>query len=131
MEDFMNRLNEFNRLGPEPGGQVAPEEIVESILFSPDNPSPRSISNLDYLQKKSGNQESVTKNVKILHNKTKINLTKTGYYTLPTLEELESLVSSDGTCLVEDFVVGRRVSVMSVLLILQNILANSIEGYTK
>ncbi|CAH8850249.1 unnamed protein product [Trichobilharzia szidati] len=34
-------------------------------------------------------------------------LTKPGYYTLPTLDELAEMVK-DGKCLVEDFVIGRR-----------------------
>ncbi|KAF8570816.1 hypothetical protein P879_02398 [Paragonimus westermani] len=37
-----------------------------------------------------------------------IKLTKPGYYTLPTLSELSTMVDSDGSCIVEDFVVGRR-----------------------
>lgn len=36
-------------------------------------------------------------------------LTKPGYYTLPTLDELSEMVI-DEKCLVEDFVIGRRVS---------------------
>uniref|UniRef100_A0A183ARR2 Peptidase S59 domain-containing protein n=1 Tax=Echinostoma caproni TaxID=27848 RepID=A0A183ARR2_9TREM len=37
-----------------------------------------------------------------------IKLTKPGYYTLPTLEELASMVDEKGGCIVEDFVIGRR-----------------------
>ncbi|KAF5399704.1 Nucleoporin autopeptidase [Paragonimus heterotremus] len=37
-----------------------------------------------------------------------IKLTKPGYYTLPTLSELSTMVDPDGSCIVEDFVVGRR-----------------------
>lgn len=39
-----------------------------------------------------------------------VKLTKPGYYTLPTLEELETMANEDGRFVVEDFVIGRRVS---------------------
>ncbi|CAH8631056.1 unnamed protein product [Dicrocoelium dendriticum] len=37
-----------------------------------------------------------------------VKLTKPGYYTLPTPEELSSMIDADGRCIVEDFVIGRR-----------------------
>ena len=34
-------------------------------------------------------------------------MTRKGYYTLPSLEELRELVDEDGKCMVENFTVGR------------------------
>ena len=37
-----------------------------------------------------------------------IRLTRPGYYTLPQMEELGSLLDENGKCIVENFVVGRE-----------------------
>ncbi|TNN19434.1 Nuclear pore complex protein [Schistosoma japonicum] len=47
-------------------------------------------------------------NTAITSNPSGVILTKPGYYTLPTLDELAEMVVDGEKCLVEDFVVGRR-----------------------
>ncbi|KER30165.1 hypothetical protein T265_03325 [Opisthorchis viverrini] len=57
---------------------------------------------------KCGESEPRAPSSTVKNSKAVLKLTKPGYYTLPTLEELEALVDSEGQCVVEDFVVGRR-----------------------
>ena len=37
-----------------------------------------------------------------------ISLPKSGYFTMPALDELAGMVSEDGSCVVKDFVIGRK-----------------------
>ena len=39
---------------------------------------------------------------------TGIALTRTGYYTVPSLDELTEMMDENGDCLVDDFTIGRE-----------------------
>lgn len=49
-------------------------------------------------------------------NKAGIRLSKPGYYMFPTLDELDDLIDDNGQCVVQDFVIGRQVGFLSVIL---------------
>ncbi|CAH8495623.1 unnamed protein product [Schistosoma turkestanicum] len=100
-------------------GSIISENNTDSILSSPSNityddisilrspnsdqqqPGDRDTLDWDQLNHSKSNTATPTLNA------SGVILTKPGYYTLPTLDELAEMVDNE-KCLVEDFVIGRR-----------------------
>ncbi|KAJ9574028.1 hypothetical protein L9F63_008554, partial [Diploptera punctata] len=85
--------------------KIQTEAWVSSSAADKDNVSNNSLSSSD--DSLEGDEPAALLENQVAHP-TGIVLHRAGYYTMPSLEELACLMNDDGTCVVENFTVGRE-----------------------